>query len=141
MHRVILIVLLIGVCRSMAESKAPKRTGVADPSVRIPIQKLVPDAVFEVPGHPDWLAIDEQAWVSSAPSNLVARMDSKTDTVVALIPVGKEPGNGLAIGFGSVWVPRACPPGERGLKGLDGHAVFGNGWRVNLERRPQIEPL
>jgi len=36
---------------------------------------------------------------------------------------------------------RACPPGERGLKGLDGNAVFGNGWRVNLERRPQIEPL
>jgi len=35
----------------------------------------------------------------------------------------------------------ACPPGERGLKGLDGNAVFGNGWRVNLERRPQIEPL
>jgi len=44
---------------------------------------------------------------------------------------------------GSLTLPllRACPPGERGLKGLDGNAVFGNGWRVNLERRPQIEPL
>lgn len=105
MHRVILIVLLFGVSCSMAESKFPKRTGVADLSVRIPIQKLVPEAIFQVPGHPDWLAIDEHAWVSSAPSNLVARMDPKSDKVAALIAVGKEPGNGLAIGFGSVWVP------------------------------------
>gem|GEM_PF-798829 len=52
-----------------------------------------------------------------------------------------KPGAKLRGSTRTVDLGRACPPGERGLKGLDGNAVFGNGWRVNLERRPQIEPL
>lgn len=99
-----------------AKPERPVKPGIANPSLRIPIQKLVPDAVFPVPGHPDWLAIDEHAWVSSAPSNLVARMDPKTNQVVALIPVGKEPGNGLAAGFGSLWVPNC---GDSTLSRID----------------------
>ncbi|MBK8177399.1 MAG: hypothetical protein IPK67_00540 [Planctomycetes bacterium] len=101
-----LILCLFGLsCAAAQEGARPKKPGVQDPSVRIPIEKLVPDAVFEVPGMPDWLAIDEEAWVSSAPKDLVARMDPKTNQVLALIPVGKEPGNGLAAAFGSLWVP------------------------------------
>ena len=92
-------------CVTAQEAPRPKKPGVTAPNVRIRIEKLVPDAIFEVPGTPDWLAIDEQAWVSSAPKDLVARMDPKTNKVLALIPVGKEPGSGLAAAFGSLWVP------------------------------------
>src|SRR5262245_52446562 len=40
-----------------------KRPGVRDPSVRIPMDRLKPDQVFDVPGAPDWIAIDEDVWI------------------------------------------------------------------------------
>lgn len=83
----------------------PKRPGVSTPGVRIPITKLKPDAVFGIPGVPDWLAIDEHVWVSNSPKNTVHRLDPKTNTVAATIEVGKHPCSGLAVGFGSLWVP------------------------------------
>jgi len=83
----------------------PKRTGIRDASKRIPIEKLRPDHVFDVPGTPDWLAVDEHAWVSNEPRNTVTRMDPVANTVVATITVGKAPCSGLAAGFGSLWVP------------------------------------
>lgn len=105
MQTVILIVFLLGISCAIAQSPpGKKRTGVANPDVRIPIQKLIPEAVYEVPGNPDWLAIDEKAWVSSASKHLVAQMDPRTNKST-LIAVGKEPGNGLAAAFGSLWVP------------------------------------
>ena len=81
------------------------RPGVKTPGVRIAIEKLKPDAVFQIGGTPDWLAIDEAAWVSNYPNNSVSRMDPKTNTVAATIAVGKGPCSGLAAAFGSVWVP------------------------------------
>jgi YVTN family beta-propeller protein len=92
-------------CAATQQPQRPKKPGVASPNVRIAIEKLVPDAVFEIPGAPDWIAIDEQVWVSNAPKNSVARLDPKTNQVQAMIAVGKEPGSGLAAGFGSLWVP------------------------------------
>jgi YVTN family beta-propeller protein len=83
----------------------PPKPGVSTPGVKIPMTKLTPEAVFDVPGAPDWLAIDEQVWVSNAPKNSVSRLDPKTNKVLATITVGKEPGAGLAVGFGSLWVP------------------------------------
>ena len=83
----------------------PKRPGVSTPGVKIPITKLKPDAVFSLPGVPDWLAIDEHVWVSNSPKNTVHRLDPKTNTVAATIEVGKHPCSGLAVGFGSLWVP------------------------------------
>lgn len=83
----------------------PKKPGLADASLKIAIEKLTPDAVFEIPGLPDWLAIDEHVWVSNAPKDNVVRLDPKTNRVVATIAVGKKPGSGIAVGFGSVWVP------------------------------------
>ena len=53
----------------------PPRPGVKTPGVRIPIERLKPDAVFPVPGTPDWLAIDEAIWVSNKPKNSVSRLD------------------------------------------------------------------
>jgi virginiamycin B lyase len=81
-----------------------KRPGVTTPGVRIPITKLTPEAIYTIGGAPDWMTIDDEAWVSNSPKNTVARMDPKGSTFVT-VPVGKEPCSGLAAGFGSVWVP------------------------------------
>src|SRR6202008_4160406 len=105
--RIALVPLLLALAcaASPQQPERPKKPGVSAPEVGVPIEKLVPDAVFEIGGNPDWLAIDEHAWVSNAPKDTVARMDPKTNQVAAVIPVGKEPGNGLAASFGSLWVP------------------------------------
>jgi YVTN family beta-propeller protein len=68
------------------------------------------------PGSPDWLAIDEAAWVSNAPKDSVARLDPKTNTVAATIATGKRPCSGLAVAFGSVWVPNC---GDSTLSRID----------------------
>jgi YVTN family beta-propeller protein len=87
-----------------ARPPKPEKPGVKTPGVQIPIGQLKPEAVYEVPGSPDWLAIDEHAWVSNEPKDSVSRLDPKT-TGVTTIPTGKRPCSGLAIGFGSLWVP------------------------------------
>jgi YVTN family beta-propeller protein len=104
----------------------PKRPGVSTPGVKIPITKLKPDAVFSLPGVPDWLAIDEHVWVSNSPKNTVHRLDPKTNTVAATIEVGKHPCSGLAVGFGSLWVPNC---GEKSGDGFVGRNLV----RVSLE--------
>jgi virginiamycin B lyase len=87
------------------QTAAPKRPGVKDPSVRIPIERLKPDQAFGIPGVPDWIAIDEHVWVSNEKMNSVTRIDPKANAIVDTITVGKEPCSGLAAGFGSLWVP------------------------------------
>src|SRR5262245_58752692 len=82
----------------------PKPTGVADDSLKIPSEKLEPIATFEIPGAPDWMAIDEHVWISNSPKNNVTRIDPKTNKIVANIDVGKRPCSGLVAGFGSLWV-------------------------------------
>jgi YVTN family beta-propeller protein len=94
-----------------AQPPRPKRPGVSTPGVKIPMTKLKPDAVFSLPGVPDWLAIDEHVWVSNSPKDTVHRLDPKTNTVAATITVGRHPCSGLAVGFGSLWVPNC---GEKG---------------------------
>ena len=81
------------------------RPGVKTPGVRIPIGSLKPAAVFEVPGNPDWIAVDESVWISNFPKGNVTRVDPKTNKVLGVIATGKEPCSGLAAGFGSLWVP------------------------------------
>ena len=90
---------------AQAPAPRPKRPGVSTPGVKIPITRLKPDAVFSLPGVPDWLAVDDHVWVANSPKNTVHRLDPKTNTVAATIEVGIHPCSGLAIGFGSLWVP------------------------------------
>jgi YVTN family beta-propeller protein len=85
-------------------AQRPKRPGVSTPGVRIPIAKLKPEAIYEFPGAPDWMAVDKDVWVSNSPKNAVARLDPKSATAVTF-NVGKHPCSGLAAGFGSLWVP------------------------------------
>jgi len=92
---------------ALFQPPAPPKPGVKTPGVKIPIERLKPEAVFAVPGSPDWLAADEleAVWVSNKPKDSVSRFDLKTNTVAATIPVGKQPCSGLAAAFGSLWVP------------------------------------
>jgi YVTN family beta-propeller protein len=85
----------------------PPRPGVKTAGVKIPIERLKPQAVFPVPGSPDWLAADElgAVWVSNKPKDSVSRFDVKTNTVAATVAVGKAPCSGLVAAFGSLWVP------------------------------------
>ena len=86
--------------------KRPPRPGVSTPGVRREMSSITPDGVFVTEGTPDWQVSTEDAeWVSNAPKGTVHRLDPKTNTVAAVIAVGKRPCSGLAAGFGSVWVP------------------------------------
>ncbi len=88
----------------------PTRPGVAEASLRIPMTRLKPDQVFDIPGVPDWIAIDEHVWVSNSPKNSVTRIDPNANKIVETIVVGKNPCSGLTTGFGSLWVPNCGDP-------------------------------
>src|SRR5262245_3071738 len=107
--------------QAIKPTQAPKppqtpRPGVKTPGVRIPITSLKPDAVFEAPGAPDWIAIDESVWISNGPKNSVVRIDPKSNKVIGSVAVGNNPCSGLATGFGSLWVP-IC--GDQALARVD----------------------
>lgn len=97
------------------EARKP-RPGVADPAVRIPADKLVAIATFDIPGAPDWMAIDEHVWISNSPKGNVTRIDPTTNRIVEHIDTGKRPCSGLAAGFGSVWVPNC---GDKTVSRID----------------------
>jgi len=97
--------------------KRPPKPGVSTPGVRHEMSSITPDAVFQAEGSPDWQVTTEDAeWVSNAPKNTVHRMDVKTNTVTAVITVGKRPCSGLTAGFGSVWVPNC---GDKTVSRID----------------------
>jgi YVTN family beta-propeller protein len=102
------------------KKQRPKRMpppGVPTPGVRRDMASIKPDAVFTTEGSPDWqVTTDDAEWVSNAPKNTVHRMDAKTNTVTAVIEVGKRPCSGLAAGFGSVWVPNC---GDKTVSRID----------------------
>ena len=95
----------------MGEALSPgARPGVKTPGVKIPVERLRPEAVFETGGHPDWLApveTEASVWVSNLSLDNVSRFDVATNTVAATVDLGagSEPCSGLAVGFGSLWVP------------------------------------
>jgi virginiamycin B lyase len=85
--------------------KLPKKTGVQTPGVQHDIAELAPEATFAVKGHPDWMAVTEDAvWVTSSSANHVVRLNVKTNEPGAIVTVAK-PCSGLAVGFGSLWIP------------------------------------
>jgi len=95
----------------------PPKPGVATPGVRREMSAIQPVAVFAVEGTPDWQVItDDAVWVTNGPKGTVHRLDPKTNTVVAVVAVGKKPCSGLAAGFGSVWVPNC---GDKTLSRID----------------------
>jgi hypothetical protein len=98
--RTIVTVLLMGL--ALTQSPPAPKPGAKIPGVKIPIERLQPDAVFPVPGSPDWIAVDEDVWISNKPKDNVARLGSTTNIVAATIQVGARPCSGLAAAFGPV---------------------------------------
>src|SRR5260370_31162643 len=80
-------------------------------TVQHPMSELHAIAKFSIPGSPDWVAIGDSVWISNTPKNNIARLDASTNRVEAVIAVAKTPCSGLAIAFGSVWVP-ICSDGS-----------------------------
>lgn len=96
--------------------KFPKKTGVSTPGIQHDIQELKPIATFPVAGHPDWMAVTEDAvWVTSSSANHVVRLDAKTNQPGVIVTLPK-PCSGLATGFGSLWIP-SC--GDHNLVRVD----------------------
>ena len=115
LHIIVAFILISSVMQAPKPAQTP-RPGVKTPGIRIPITALKPEAVFEAPGAPDWIAIDEHVWVSNGPKNSVVRIDPKSNKVIETVTVGNEPCSGLAAGFGSLWVP-LC--GDQSLARVD----------------------
>ncbi len=88
-----------------ALSAEPPKVGVSTPGVKIPLAKLVPMATFDLGKASDWIAIDEDVWVSIKPKNVVSRIDPRRNKIVQTIEGFSQPCSGLAIGFESLWVP------------------------------------
>ena len=87
------------------DTKLPKKTGVQIPGAQHKMAELTPIATFAVQGHPDWMAVtDDAVWVTSSSANHVVRLDAKTNQPGAVVTVAK-PCAGLALGFGSLWIP------------------------------------
>jgi virginiamycin B lyase len=85
--------------------KFPPKTGVQIPGVQHEVAELLPFATFTVEGRPDWMAVtDDAVWVTSSNVNHVVRLDAKTDQPGTIVTVA-EPCAGLAVGFGSLWIP------------------------------------
>jgi len=80
------------------------------PGVQAPMSFLIPDAQYSIEangikGGPDWLAITEDSvWTNSRGTNMVFRMDAKSDKILATVPVPK-PCSGFAVAAGTLWSP------------------------------------
>lgn len=75
-------------------------------AVQRPISSLPITAKIRIPGSPDWVGIAPNAvWISNAGADSLARIDPSTNKVVKIVPVGRQPCSGLAVGFGAVWAP------------------------------------
>jgi virginiamycin B lyase len=89
-------------------SPAKQKPGV--PGVQAPMSFLIPDAQYKIEangikGGPDWLAMTEDSvWTNSRGTNMVFRMDVKSDQVLAAVPVPK-PCSGFAVAAGTLWSP------------------------------------
>jgi virginiamycin B lyase len=76
-----------------------------------PISELKPLATVHVGKTADWVAITPDAvWVGSTGPDAVHRIDPKTNSRVATVKLPGEPCAGLAMGFGSLWVPLCSTP-------------------------------
>jgi virginiamycin B lyase len=74
-------------------------------SVQHPMSELHAIAKFSIPGSPDWVAIGDSVWISNNPKANISQLDAATNQVGSVITVAKTPCSGLALAFGSVWVP------------------------------------
>ena len=103
----VFLVVLASIIPLGAQTTAqfPKATGVGNAVVQRAMTGLHPLATFRVGGNPDWMALTaDSVWVTISSTNSVIRLNAATNQVGESVTVAK-PCSGLAIGFGSLWVP------------------------------------
>ena len=84
---------------------------LALPTAPRSITELKPTAVIQLGKTADWVAITPDAvWAGSTGPNAVHRIDPRTNKRVATVQLAGEPCSGLAVGFGSVWIPLCGKP-------------------------------
>ena len=83
----------------------------AEPPGRRPIGELAVLATVHLGKTADWVAVTRDAvWVGSTGPNAVHRIDPVNNQRVATIRLPGNPCAGLAVGFGSLWVPLCAKP-------------------------------
>ncbi len=83
----------------------------ADPPARRRIGELVPTAVIALGTTADWVAItDDAVWVGTTGPDAVQQIDPRSNRRIATVPLPGNPCAGLAVGFGSLWVPLCGEP-------------------------------
>ena len=89
-------------------SPAKQKPGVS--GVQAPMSFLIPDAQYNIEangikGGPDWLAMTEDSvWTNSRGTDMIFRMEAKTDRVIATVPI-RKPCSGFAVAAGTLWAP------------------------------------
>lgn len=98
----------LGLCAQgrRARVKFPPKTGVQTPGVQHDVEDLIAKATtFPVEGHPDWMVVTKGGvWVTSSSANYVVWLDAKSNKPGTIVTVAR-PCAGLAVGFGSLWIP------------------------------------
>jgi streptogramin lyase len=90
----------------------------ARPTSLRPIAELKVAAQIHLGRTADWVAVTPDAvWVGGTGPYAVHRIDPATNAQIAVVPLAGEPCAGLAVGFGSLWVPLCGRPG--GLAQVD----------------------
>ena len=87
---------------------APSRTLAP---VQAPFAGLPAEKSFAIAKTADWVAVSSDAvWVGGGAPNSVHRIDPRRNREVASVPLPGAACAGLAIGFGSLWVPLCGKP-------------------------------
>jgi streptogramin lyase len=91
---------------------------------RHPVGELTPTATLRLGKTADWVAIaDDAVWVGSTGPNAVIQIDPRKNSLGATMLLPGEPCAGLAVGFGSLWVPLCDTPNELVRVDLRTHAL------------------
>ncbi|MBI4907362.1 MAG: hypothetical protein HY820_27300 [Acidobacteria bacterium] len=86
-----------------ARPPRPPQPGV--PGVQQRMSMIVPDGQYDIGGGPDWMAAgDDMMWTNAKGQDFVARMNPRTNEVVARVKMTK-PCSGLVVAAGSLWAP------------------------------------
>ena len=76
-----------------------------------PVTELVRTTTIALARNADWVAItDDAVWVGTKGPNAVQRIDPRANVRTATILLPGNPCAGLAVGFGSLWVPLCAHP-------------------------------
>ncbi len=100
-----LFALAAAFAQTQAPAPPPEAPKPGIPGLAVHTSMIVPDGQYEIGGGPDWLiAGEDMMWTNAKRQNFVARMDPRTNEVVARVKM-PTPCSGLILGAGSLWAP------------------------------------